>query len=279
MSDLLKGNIQQGIYAASSGGAFLGRVNRGWPDPDPREILAALRKALSDFRSLGPERKLSRALDGARDRLKWEQDAFVKPPKTLDLRITTRGYAFDGMTSFDQRHPMYFHIDRLWYKPSEWRAWLPSRLEVGAKTEVQGPAKTRIVLLSHMQAGSSAWWEEHIRASRMVSEVSSISGSEVKLKITAEYDMKADSQWCLDTYRGRLLALATYDRGRDEITSCELAMLGTHTVGRMMSNLHVGNPAQQVAAYATINPARDADDRMIPQSWKYGYTLRWCRDP
>ncbi|MGV3617415.1 MAG: hypothetical protein ACO1SV_18980 [Fimbriimonas sp.] len=277
LATLMKDGIQQGIFVASSGGHYLGRANRGWPDPDPKETLQALRQSLADYRRLGAQRRLSKSLDAARDRLKWEQDAFTKPAGTLDLRISSRGYPFSGMTSADQRHPMYYHVDRLWFKPSEWRKWLPPRLAVGARTTVTGPALTRIVMLSHTQAGSSAWWEEHIRNARMVSEVTGVQGDDVTLRISATYDMRADSQWNLDTYRGDLLAFATYDRKANRFARFELATLGTHTVGRMMSNLHVGNPTQRVAAYATINPAAAADDRMIPQNWKYGYSLAWCR--
>jgi hypothetical protein len=277
LSNVMKGNIQQGIYVAASGGQFLGRANHGWPDPNPTEVLQALRQSLAEYRRLGSQRRLSKSLDAARDRLKWEQDAFVKPANTLDLRISSRGYPFSGMTSADQRHPMYFHVDRLWFKPSEWRAWLPPSLSVGAKTAVDGPARRRIVMLSHMQAGSSAWWEEHIVGGNMTSQVTAVKGNEVSLRVSASYDMKADSQWNKDTYQGNLLAFATYDRKQDRFTRFELATLGTHMVGEMKSNLHVGNPTQRIAAYATLNPSADADDRMIPQNWKYGYSLEWCR--
>jgi len=181
------------------------------------------------------------------------------------------------MTSADQRNPMYYHLDRLWFKPSEWRAWLPRTLTVGAKTTVSGPARTRIAMLSHMQANGSAWWDEHLRGGRMVSEVTAVQGDDVTLRITADYDMKASSQWNHDTFRADLLSYAVYNRKQDRFTRFEIATLGTHTVGKMQSNLHVGSPTQRVAAYATINPATDADDRMIPQNWKYGYTLAWCR--
>jgi hypothetical protein len=273
----MNGQIQQGIYVAASGGQFLTRANRGWPDPDPKEILAALKQSVSAYRRLGAERRLSKGLDAARDRLKWEADAFTKPEGTLDLRISSRGYPFLGMTSFDQRHPMYYHVDRLWFKPSEWKAWLPSRLAVGAKTRVEGPARTRIVMLSHMQAGSSAWWEEHIRGGTMTSTVTAVEGDAIKLRIQADYHMKADSQWCKDDYDGDLLAFATYDRAKGRFTRFELAMLGTHKVGHMMDNLHQGSPVQRIGAYATINPLTDDDDRMLPASWKYGYGLAWCR--
>lgn len=64
---------------------------------------------------------------------------------------------------------------------------------------------------------------------------------------------------------------------RNAFTRFDLAMLGTQTLGRMMPNLHVGSPTQRIAALASLNPLADADDRMIPQQWKWRYTLAWCR--
>lgn len=277
---MFRNNLQQGIYVASSAGQYLGRMNRGWPDPDANATLAALKQALAEYKQLSAsQRRLARKLDPAKDKLKWEQDAFVKPAGTLDLRISSRGYPFPGMSSFDQRHPMYFHVDRLWFKPSEWQAWLPSSLQVGASTLVTGPARTRIVMLSHMQAGASAWWEEHIRGGQMKSTVTAVEGDNISLTITADYQMKGESQWCKDSYNGSLLAFATYNRKQSKFTKFDLTMLGTHRVGVMMENLHVGDPSSRMAAAATLNPNSDADDQMVPQNWKWGYSLSWCQRP
>lgn len=273
----MRNEIQQGIFVASSSGRFLGRMNRGWPDPDADGTLMAMKEALAAYRSMSAsERRLSRQLTDA-DRLRWEHEQFQRPAGTLDLRISSRGYGFDGMTTFDQRHPKFYHLDRLWFKPSEWRAWLPSNLAKGAKTRVTGPAYTRIVLLSHMQAGQSAWWESHIRGGQMESEVIGVDGDIVSLRITATYAMKGDTQWCTDTYNGKLLAYADYDQKQRQFKRFDLAMLGTHRVGKMVENIHVGSPEQKIAAAATLNPSSDADDRMIPMNWKYGYTLEWGR--
>lgn len=278
LSQLMGGQIQQGIYMASSAGKYLGRANLGWPDPDPLAALAAMRKAVADYGATPKaQRVLARDLDARTDKLKWEQDGFTKPPGTLDLRISSRGYPFEGMSTFDQRHPMFFHVDRLWFKPSEWRRWLPSELKAGAAVRVEGPARSRIVMLSHMQAGGSAWDPEHLEGGTMTSTITSVDGDTVELRIAADYDMRADTQWNKSTYRGNLLAFATYDRKRDAFTRFDLAMLGTQTLGRMMSNLHVGSPTQRIAASASLNPLADADDRMIPQQWKWRYTLAWCR--
>jgi len=270
---------QQGMFVMSSAGEPLGYLNKGWPDPDPKAIVAEMRKALAAYRALSSKQRLLDAPLGKEDRIPFEEDAFVKPPKTLDLRITSRGLPYEGMTSFDQRHPMYYHMDRLWFSPVRWRAFLPSELKPGASTVVTGPARTRIVLLSHHQAGASAWWEEHITGGQTVSKVVKLEGDAVHIRITGDYVMSANSEWCKDKYRGELIVEAIYSKSRDEFTRFDLGMLGTHTVGQRRENLHAGVLTSKIAATASINPLTDADDRMIPQNWKWGYTVEWCRRP
>ena len=111
----------------------------------------------------------------------------------------------------------------------------------------------------------------------MTSTITAVQGDTLELRIEAGYDMRADTQWNKSTYRGKLIAMAVFDRKRDAFTRFDLAMLGTQTLGRMMANLHVGSPTQRIAASASLNPLSDADDRMIPQQWKWRYTLAWCR--
>lgn len=274
-----RGNIHQGIFVASASGNAYRLVSTGWPAPDPIQTLDKMKKALTEIKAQGEAAKLSRSLDPAKDKLKWESEAFTKPTGTLDLRISTRGYKFAGMTATDQRNPDFYHLDRLWFKPSEWREFLPTKLNVGATRPVEGVAKTRWVMLSHMQAGHSAWWIEHIRSSTMTSRVANIEGQLVKLEISGSYQMKADSQWCRDTYDGEILIHATFDTSKQQWQRFEACLLGTHTVGQMMSNIHAGSPTQRIAAYATINPGSDPDDQMIPYAWKHGYGLNWSRTP
>lgn len=270
-----EGLRQQGMYAMTSSGRPLGYLNRGWPDPDPKAVLQAVREAKAKFDAMSPaQRNLDRPL-GPGDKVRFGEHGFRKPPGTLAIRVASRGLPYPGMNSHDQRNPIYFHTDRLWFKPSEWRAFLPARLAVGQSTEVRGPARTRLVLLSHHQAGHSAWWEEHIRGGRTVSRVVKVEGPQVHLEIAGDYDMKADSQWCKDTYRGRLLGRAVYDQSRRAFTRFDLAMLGTHTVGIRQENLHAGDLTARIAMTGSLAP----EDGTIPQQWKYGYGGTWPQTP
>lgn len=262
----------------TSSGIPLGYLNRGWPDPDPAAILELLREADRRYQALPrQDRILTPPIDPKRDVMVFEADGFRKPPGTLDLRILRRGLPYPGMTSFDQRHPMYHHVDRLWFRPDEWSAFIPTNRQVGQVVEVSGPARDRIVLLSHMQAGGGAWWKEHIVGGKTTSEIVSVRGNVFELRIRGDYRMKANTQWNKGSYDGNLLAYATFDATQRRFIRFDLAMLGTHDVGTRLSNLHAGDLTSKIAVSAELAFPDGKDDGRIPSQWKYGYGLRWSQ--
>ena len=93
----------------------------------------------------------------------------------------------------------------------------------------------------------------------------------------ATYSMKAKTQWNEGAYDGSLLGKMQYDLGSQRFTKFDSVMLGWHHVGVFKDNLHSGALTQWVASYATLNPLADADDRMLPGNWYWGYGLNWCK--
>lgn len=270
--------IFQGIYVGTPSGKLLARCNAGWPDPDANETLNNIKKAVAKYYAMPKsERLLANLPNPTTDRLKFKEDQFTKPKGTLDLRVTKRGYAYPGMTSFDERHPMFFGIDRLWFKPSELQTLLPGSLTVGSSKQVNGPMGTRWVLHNHMQKAASAWDEPHIQVGIFTSTVKEVSGSKVNLEIKAHYELKANTQWNTGSYRGDLLGKLTIDSRSLECSAFEATMFGRSTLGKLLPNAHAGDPSQMVASYITINPQTDADDNMIPSNWMWGYGLNWCQ--
>jgi hypothetical protein len=272
--------IHQGLYVATSSGRLLARVNAGWPDPDPVTMLRNMRTALAEYRRLpASERVLAAAVDISRDGLTPHSEMFRKAPGTLDLRVVRRSYPFAGMTSFDVRHPMYFGIDRLWYKPSEYAAWIPSDRRVGASAAVRGPALDRLIMLSHLLASQSPWRPSDIRRGEMTSRITAVDGNRLTLRITGEVDVKASTQWNQGAYTGNLIGRAVYDAGARRFTEFELLSLGTHTQSPMQPNMHAGSPTSQVGALITLNPQNDPDNQMLPAQWFYGYPRGWSSTP
>jgi hypothetical protein len=269
--------IHQGIYAITPSGEMLGKINHGWPDPDPEAALEALHRALRDYRRMPRAGRLLDSLpEAAAARLSWEHDQFTMPPGTLDLRVVKRSYPFEGMTSFDIRHPMYYSLDRLWYRPDEFREWVPERRVVGATREVKGPALRRLIFLNHLMRDDSPWDEEHVKHASMTSRITRIEGPRITIEIEAAFDLQASGPWNQGTYRGTLLGSGDFDAGRSTFTRLEMLALGTHTVGKLLPNMHSGHPISRMGALITLDP-QEGSARMRPTQWKWGYTLAWCR--
>ncbi|MGV3722029.1 MAG: hypothetical protein ACO1SX_14050 [Actinomycetota bacterium] len=272
--------IHQGLYVVTSSGRFLARVNAGWPDPDPVTMLRNMRSALAEYRRLpASERVLTQAVDVRRDGLTPQAEMFRKAPGTLELRVVRRSYPFAGMTSFDVRHPMYFAIDRLWYKPSEYGAWVPLDRRVGATATVRGPALDRLIMLSHLLVSQNPWQPGDVRRGEMTSRVTAVDGARLTLRITAEIDVKANTQWNQGAYTGNLIGRAVYDTGSRRFSEFELLSLGTHTQSPMQPNMHAGSPTSRVGALITLNPQNDPDNQMLPSQWRYGYPRGWSSTP
>jgi hypothetical protein len=281
MAEIFRGQqhgLHQGIYVVTSSGRFLARANTGWPDPDPDQCLRILRQAHAAYRQLPQgQRVLQSALDPQRDRLVWERDGVRRPEGMLDLRVVKRGYAFPGMTSFDIRHPMYYSLDRLWYRREEYLAWVPTERRVGASVSVRGPALERLILHNHLMIDQAPWNGGEIRQAAMTSTITGITGSRVSLKITGDFDLQAGTQYNRGAYRGSLLGRAVFDVGSRTFTEFELLSLGTDTVAPMLPNMHAGSPVSQVGSLITLNPqGKDEDDLLLPSRWHYGYARQWA---
>jgi hypothetical protein len=268
--------IHQGIYVATPSGRLLAQANVGWPDPDPVGGLAELKKGLARYRSLSREERLAGADIPPAQRLTRPRERLQLPEGTLRLRTTKRGYAYPGMSTFDERHPVFLGLDRLWFKPSEWQGWIPRELRVGAETEVTGPLRDRIVLLCHQHKAHMAWWPEHIREGRMTSRITGIKGSLISLRIEASYRMKADSEWNTGSYEGSLLAKAEFDAASKRWLKFEGAMLGTVVAGRRLENIHKGELSQRVAS--AFNLEEGAPDT-LPMGWPDYYGPDWASRP
>lgn len=269
--------LHQGIYAVTSSGRMLGRLNAGWPDPDVDTMLRSLRRALAEYRSFPRnERVLATAIDPARDRMTPPNDSFRKPPGTLDLRVVKRSYPFSGMNSFDVRNPLYYSLDRLWYRPDEFAAWLPVERRVGARAAVRGPALERLITLGHFAQTQSPWRLADVRRAELTSTVTALAGARVTVRLAGDLELKASTQWNQGSYRGNLLGHAVYDSASRKFTEFELISLGTHTQAPMQANLHTGSPTSQVGSLITLNPLADPDDRLPPAQWFYGYPRGWC---
>jgi hypothetical protein len=52
------GSVHQGVYAVTSSGKFLGKIDTGWPTYDAEASLENLRRAVSEYRSLAKSERV-----------------------------------------------------------------------------------------------------------------------------------------------------------------------------------------------------------------------------
>lgn len=177
----------------------------------------------------------------------------------------------------DVRSPEYFSIDRLWYKPSEYRALVPTKIAIGESVLVSAPFAQRLVTLCHLMVDCSPWRPDEIQKSSLTSRIEKIESDIVTLAFSADYAMSANSQWNKGRYNGTSLGSAKWDRSKSSFVSFELVSYGKHNVGDMKPNMHVGSAETMVGSIITLNPAgSDPDNQMIPTHWKNGYPKGWA---
>lgn len=271
--------IHQGVYVITSTGRLLGKIDGGWPDYDPEITLRGLRQTLAAYKQLPRENRIKSEPIPPDQQVRFGWMDFSKPDGTLDLRVTKRGYPYPGMTTFDERHPRYLGLGKLWLKPSEYAAFLPQNLAPGSSTAVTGPSRDRLVFHSHMMKGSVPWDESMVESANMTSRIASVEGPLVHLQIEADYRLKGNNQWNTGRYQGRFLAKAAYNRETKTFQSFEGVILGAFTAGKRMDNVHAGELTSTIASAFTMNDSRDPDANLPPSEWMYGYGLEWCRRP
>ena len=259
-------------------GHYLGKANLGWPSYDPAAAVRAMRQALERYERLPrSERLLPRAPDPEADRMRWADEGWTRPDGVLDLRVVKRGLPFEDMDEFDIRHPDYYGLDRLWLRPSEFRSLVPAPLAVGARTTVSGPLVDRLVYDSHLVIGSWVWRENEIRRAEFTSEVVAVRGREATLRFEGVFELVADNEWNHSRYRGQLLGEAIWDAASGRFRTFEMLALGEHTLRELRENLHRGGTlTTSVGMLVTLN-GEEADDRLFPGNFLYGYPADWRR--
>ena len=266
--------IHQGIYVITPSGKFLGRIQDGWPVPDPVKSLVRLKKAKSDFDSLAKNERTSSLKLTANDRAMWKPSEVKAPVGTLQLHNVSRGYKFVGMEDFDVRTPHHFALDSLWLSSDEARTMVPSDLSVGSKSKVGKEVTMRMLVHNHLQQGCAAWWHEHVKKADFTVEVVKRERSLVHLQYKGAFDMKGDSKWQKDGYKGTMLGKAVWNADKRKFESIELVSLGKSTLHELRGNMHRGDTKTTTNASILIMndkmkgtfPPHKLDE--YPRGWK-----------
>ncbi len=267
-----KYKIHQGIYIITPSGELIKQVDWGWPLPDSSKMNDQLEAAIEKYKGMSKEERLGSLVLKEADRsmpIKSEKNA---PGSWLQLRNTSRSYAFSEMDQSDIRHPVFVTVDKLWYSDEEKLQFVPSKSEKGTREKVNREALNTLLLNSHLIIGRSAWWVEHIQQADMEMEVISSTSDEVLIHYTGEFKQKANSKWCQESYAGKLLGKAVWSPIKKQFTAFEWVSLGEHQIDNLRSNMHKGNTKSvPVAAKLELDPLHKCEQGIPPANWPGNY--------
>lgn len=254
--------LHQGVFAVSSSGKFLGKIDGGWPLYDSAIALKNLRKANTEYSAF------DRANRVASSRLA-EVDRSLKKSRLengyLKLVNAVRHYDFAEMERFDVRHPVYTKRDALWLTQREVHGLLPDSLEKGAEKAVESSVVDKLLLHGHLMSSCPPWWREHITKKQMHVSVKQRDGDLVYLRYTGNFRMQADSQWNKSAYRGKLLGRAEWNSASNSFESLEWVSLGERELQELKSNLHRGSTKEtKVAAVLRLAKNTLAEQDLKP---------------
>ena len=233
-------SIHQGVYAVTSSGGFLGKIDTGWPSYDAQASLNNLRKAVSKYRAMPKSVRIARGMLNESDRSIAKSENVARAG-VLKMRTTARNYAFPDMELFDQRHPSYTKLDAFWLSPAEVTTLIPASHKTGEKSYLADSLVERLLLHSQPMAGCGAWWKEHILKQKVEVLVTDVGGSQIFLRYRGELAMSADSKWNKSDYAGQLLGLGVWDEKMKAFTRLEWLTLGERNLKQLKSNMHRGN--------------------------------------
>jgi len=264
--------IHQGIYIVTSGGKYLKQCNVGWPQLDPQKSLALMREAVSEFRAMPKADRLAKAALQESDRSMPKTHHLSPAPEWLKIRSTTRSYAFEDMELFDQRHPKYYKIDRLWMTPETTRTLVPMKLAVGETAEVEGRALNHLIYDCHLMLGCPPWPEESIKTAEMKVKIVDKKGHLYDLRYTGDFHFDSDSKWNKSSYRGKLLGKAVWDDYKKQFVRLNWVTLGERNKRVLRSNETRGKvKITTVGSVLELDPRQPNDLNILPHRWKYGY--------
>lgn len=210
--------VHQGIYIVTPGGKYLQQANVGWPDPDPKGTLVNMKKALADLKKMSKPECLGAVVLSESDRSMPPSFHAQPAPDWLKIRSTARSYPFSDMELFDQRHPVYYKIDRLWLTSESTRELLPENLAVGEKRDIKGHVLKHLIYDCHLMLGCPPWSEESIKTATLEVKIVAKKGQLYNLQYQGKFDFDSNSKWNKGASQGQLLGQAVWDDVKKEFT-------------------------------------------------------------
>lgn len=265
--------IDQGVFVITPSGKLITKINWGWPLPDVSAMNMQLEQSIIDYKKMPKIKRLGKLRLTEKDRSLPREKSLIPPQSWLCLRNTSRSYAFSGMNQFDIRHPSFVTVDKLWFSDNEKFQFIPSDVSSGMSEKIKQEPLNRLLLNSHLINGRSAWWQEHIKLADVTMKVMSVKADLVEIQYEGKVNMLANSQWCKESYTGKILGKALWNTSSKSFASFEWVALGNHKIDELKPNMDKGDTnTVAVAAKLIFDPRPKCEIGIPPASWPEQYS-------
>ena len=269
----------QGVYVFAPSGLLLGRLNSNRAEPNFR----LLTDALSKWQELGGEEKRLDDASVVAARFRWEQSY---PHKGLVLMRTAR----DLPASLDPtaKKAARYNRDSLWFSKEEARAWLPERLELGAKrscgrsggdtaARVIGMRLAQLSLVDNARGQTLPYHADEIEGLRFETTVTALRDDLVDVEFEVDTLARAKGPWLWgDNYWRpkqrqeqarsivtRMIGTASYDKTKERFVRFEALALGRYR-GKTTMNGRGRGPSSGAIGFVL---------RLAPSTWRVAPTF------
>jgi hypothetical protein len=230
----------QGMYAVTPSGRVLGMIHQ-WNRPDL--YAAMLRRSLARWAKLPrAQRLLPQAPDRAKGRLGDVMRADLYPRDGLVLTQVTRALPYEpeegpGYDRAIASHPIYTHLDHVWFRKQEARQFLPERIEEGAWRQVPRSLMMRLAQL-HLGTNTdtiTGWFADTtVKEARLTVVVVAVAGGRAECRLEGRTVVDGPQDWAdhkNSGYRANLLGRAVYDLKSERFVEFDLVALGIRSHG------------------------------------------------
>lgn len=255
--------IHQGIYAVTSSGHFLGKIDSGSPIYDARESLANLKKIQGKYEKMQKSERVGKALLTSERSLIYPHAS--SHSEKVKLYATARHYPFADMKPFDIRHPQFSERNSEWLTNKEIKYFLPDEMKLGTSSKNGGVVMKKLLAKSHFQFACEAWWEEHISTVNLKIDVRKITSQEIFIRYQANAIMDADSKWNKSKLSTQILGESVWDRKLQQFSTFELLGLSDVELGELKGNMHRGETKRTKVAALLRLAQTDYEKSILPE--------------
>lgn len=225
------GSSRQGTYCVSPSGVLLGSANSN----DPKRIADLLEKSLAKWDTLKREERLL-PTDPRKQLAEIKRPERHYPEGGLVLNVSSRdmpragGKANPGRANWRE---LAWNQDFAWFTKAEARQFVPAEAKAGTKQDLPHPLLLRIAcahLIDNVRGQTSPFGEDQVKKGQLTTEVMSVDGAVVSLRIEGETRAVMDGprEHGLDM---RLLGRATFDLDKGHFLTFELVAVGSRWGG------------------------------------------------